>query len=49
MGKNKKGIKDITSESYLQTIGRRFRKHHLAAVSFVVLIILGGAAFLHRS
>lgn len=46
MGKNKKGIKDITSESYLQTIGRRFRKHHLAAVSFVVLIILGGAALL---
>ena len=46
MGKNKKGIKDITSESYLQTIVRRLRKHHLAAVSFVVLIILGGAALL---
>ena len=40
----KKGEKDLISESYLQTVFRRFRRHHLAAVSLVVLVILGGAA-----
>ena len=38
--------KDIISESYFQTVFRRFRRHHLAAVSLVILIILGGAALL---
>ena len=38
--------KDITRESYLQTVVRRFRRHHLAAVSLVILVILGGAALL---
>lgn len=38
--------KDIASESYLQTVFRRFRHHHLAVVSLVVLVILGGAALL---
>ncbi|HJA94640.1 MAG TPA: ABC transporter permease [Candidatus Eisenbergiella merdipullorum] len=37
---------DITNESYLQTVFRRFRRHHLAAVSFVVLVIIIGAALL---
>lgn len=36
--------KDIVSESYLETVFRRFRRHKLAVVSMVVLIILGGAA-----
>lgn len=40
---NKKKI-DIVSESYLQTVFRRFKRHHLAMVSLVILIILGGAA-----
>ncbi len=38
--------KDIISESYFQTVFRRFRRHHLAAVSLMILIILGGAALL---
>ncbi len=38
--------RDITSESYGQTVWRRFRHHRLAGVSLVVLIILGGAALL---
>ena len=42
----KKPKKDISNESYLQTIWRRFRKHHLALVSLVVLIITVGAALL---
>lgn len=42
----KKGEKDLISESYLQTVFRRFRRHHLAAVSLIVLIVLGGAALL---
>lgn len=42
----KKAIKDIGNESYLQTVFRRFKKHHLAAISLVILIILGGAALL---
>ena len=36
----------ITTESYLQTVFRRFRKHHLAMVSMIILAILGGAAIL---
>ena len=39
-------ITDISRESYLQTVMRRFRKHHLAAVSLVILVILGSAAIL---
>lgn len=35
---------DITKESYLQTVFRRFRRHRLAMVSLVVLAVLGGAA-----
>lgn len=37
---------DIARESYFQTVMRRFRRHHLAAVSLVVLVILVGAALL---
>lgn len=36
----------IITESYLQTVFRRFRRHHLAAFSMVVLTILCGAAVL---
>lgn len=36
--------KDITSESYLQTVFRRFKKHKLGMISFIVFIILGLAA-----
>lgn len=42
----KRPKKDISNESYLQTVWRRFRKHHLALVSLVVLIIIVGAALL---
>lgn len=42
----KKPKKDISNESYLQTVWRRFRKHNLALVSLVVLIIIVGAALL---
>lgn len=38
--------KDLVSESYFQTVFRRFRRHRLAAVSLVILIILGAAALL---
>lgn len=38
--------KDMISESYFQTIFRRFRRHRLAAVSLIILIALGGAALL---
>lgn len=38
--------KDIVSESYFETIFRRFRHHHLAMVSLIILVILGGAALL---
>ena len=44
MKKNKKI--DISSERYIQTVFRRFKHHHLATVSLVVLAILGGAALL---
>lgn len=35
---------DITKESYIQTVFRRFRRHRLAMVSLIVLAVLGGAA-----
>lgn len=38
--------KDITNESYFQTVFRRFRHHRLAMVSLVVVAVLGGAALL---
>ena len=38
--------KDIVNESYLQTVFRRFKRHHLATVSFIVLAVLCGAAIL---
>ena len=37
---------DIGSESYLQTVSRRFKRHHLAAVSLIVLAVIVGAAIL---
>ncbi len=43
--KNRKNRK-IATESYRQTIIRRFRKHHLAAVSLGILLVLCGAAVL---
>lgn len=42
--KNKK--RDIVNESYFQTVFRRFKRHHLAAVSLVILVVLGAAALL---
>ena len=36
--------KDLVSESYLETVLRRFRRHKLAVISMVILVILGGAA-----
>ena len=44
MAKDKKT--DITNESYLQTVFRRFRRHRLALISSVVFIVLAGAALL---
>lgn len=38
--------KDISRESYLQTVIRRFKQHHLAAVSLVILAVLVAAALL---
>ena len=35
---------DLNSETYFQTVMRRFRKHKLAMVSFVLLLVLCGAA-----
>lgn len=37
---------DITTESYLQTVFRRFRRHRLASISLVILAVLGLAALL---
>lgn len=37
---------DISSESYLQTVIRRFKRHHLAAVGLIVLAVIVGAAIL---
>ena len=36
--------KDIVSESYLQTVFRRFQRHKLALISLVIVVILGLAA-----
>lgn len=36
--------KDIVSESYLQTVFRRFKCHKLALISLVIVVILGLAA-----
>lgn len=36
----------ITTESYMQTVFRRFKRHHLAAISLIILAILGAAAIL---
>lgn len=38
--------KNIATESYRQTVFRRFRRHHLAAFSLIVLAVLCGAAIL---
>ncbi|MBD5500761.1 MAG: ABC transporter permease [Lachnospiraceae bacterium] len=43
--KDRKNI-DIANESYLQTVFRRFRRHKLALVSLIIVIILGLAALL---
>ena len=43
---NVKINKDIASESYFQTVFRRFRRHKLALISMIVVIVLGGAALL---
>ncbi len=40
------GKKDLTHESYYQTVFRRFRRHRLALVSLVVLLLLCAAALL---
>ena len=40
------GKKENVTERYLQTVFRRFRRHHLATVSLAVLAVLGGAALL---
>ena len=42
----KRQKKDIVNESYLQTVFRRFRRHRLAAVSLLFVILLSGAAVL---
>ena len=39
-------VNKISTESYLQTVFRRFKRHHLAAVSLIILAILCGAAVL---
>lgn len=44
--KKKKQNRDIVNESYMQTVFRRFRRHHLAAISLLIVIVLGGAAVL---
>lgn len=43
--RNKKNM-DIVNESYLQTVFRRFKRHKLALISMVIVIILGTAALL---
>ena len=35
--KETEGGADIANESYLQTVFRRFRRHHLALISLIVL------------
>ena len=43
---NKKNKIDITSESYARTVFRRFKRHHLAMVSLIVLAVVVAAALL---
>ncbi|MDO4291897.1 MAG: ABC transporter permease [Eubacteriales bacterium] len=43
---NRKYSDDITRESYLQTVMRRFRRHHLAAVSLAIVALIALAALL---
>ena len=43
---NIKNKNDIASESYARTVFRRFRRHHLAMVSLVILAVVVGAALL---
>ena len=38
--------KDITNETYMQTVLRRFRAHRLAKISLVVFVVLCAAALL---
>lgn len=45
-GEDGSAVKDIANESYLQTIFRRFRHHHLAVVSLIIVVLLGLAALL---
>lgn len=42
--KRKQTNSDITRESYLQTVWRRFRRHHLATISVAVVVLVGLAA-----
>lgn len=46
MGRKKQKEKknDIVSESYLQTVFRRFKRHKLALISLVIVVVLGLAA-----
>ncbi len=44
--KSQDKINTITTEGYMQTVIRRFRKHHLATASLLVLAILCGMAIL---
>ena len=48
MGKKSQEKKQTTiiTESYFQTVFRRFRKHHLAMVSIIILAVLVSAAIL---
>ncbi|MDR2888334.1 MAG: ABC transporter permease [Lachnospiraceae bacterium] len=46
IGRAKDQPKDLSNESYGQTVWRRFRRHRLATVSLAVLIVLGLAAIL---
>ena len=43
---NDKNKTDIASESYARTVYRRFKRHHLAVISLMVLVVVVGAALL---
>ena len=45
-GEKRNAAKDIANESFFQMIFRRFRQHHLAIVSLIIVAILGLAALL---
>ena len=45
-GEKRNAAKDIANESFFQMIFRRFRHHHLAMVSLIIVAILGLAALL---